>query len=180
MSRWQPKRPFREHPAVVQRRNRAYLDATAPTEGPGRERFEKMWPESDLPPLPKKRGPRPKSAGNSEHQEQSAVIDWWSLAHKQYGVPEFSLFAVPNGGARDAITGFRLKAEGVRPGTPDLVLAVPTQAFRGLFLEMKKIDGAKAPPEQIAFRDYLRAVGYSAGVYYGADIAIKAIEEYLR
>ena len=76
----------------------------------------------------------------SEHQEQSAVISWWALAHRQYGLPEFALFAIPNGGARDVITGARLKAEGVRRGVVDLMLAKPNGTFSGLFIEMKAGD----------------------------------------
>lgn len=115
----------------------------------------------------------------TEHQEQAAVIAWWYAVHGKYRLPLFTLFACPNGGARDAITGSLLKAEGVRPGTPDLILAVPTPAFSALFLEMKKTDGAKPTPEQTTFIEYLRSAGYSAGVHYGATSAIKEIEDYL-
>src|SRR5258707_3449513 len=33
----------------------------------------------------------------SEHQAQCAVISWWRLACVGDGLPEFALFAVPNG-----------------------------------------------------------------------------------
>lgn len=115
----------------------------------------------------------------TEHQEQAAVISWWHAAHGLYRLQIFALFAVPNGGARDAITGSLLKAEGVRPGTPDLILAAPTPAFSGLFIEMKKVGGAKPSPEQEAFIAYLLSAGYSASVHYGAASAIKEIEDYL-
>lgn len=116
----------------------------------------------------------------TEHQEQAAVISWWYSARGLYRIiPLFALLAIPNGGARDAITGSMLKAEGVRPGAPDLLLAVPTPAFSGLFIEMKKTDGAKPSPDQTAFIDYLLSAGYSASVHYGATSAIKEIEDYL-
>ncbi len=115
----------------------------------------------------------------TEHQEQAEVIKWWYVAHGKYRLPVFALFACPNGGARDAITGSLLKAEGVRPGAPDLILAAPTPAFSGLFVEMKKLDAGKPSDDQRAFIDYLLGVGYSASVHYGAASAIKAIEEYL-
>lgn len=115
----------------------------------------------------------------TEHQEQAAVIAWWYAVHGKYRLPIFALFACPNGGARDAITGSLLKAEGVRPGTPDLQLAAPTPAFHGLYIEMKKIDGAKPSAEQEAFIKYLLSVGYWAAVHYGATSAIKEIEDYL-
>lgn len=115
----------------------------------------------------------------TEHQEQAAVISWWYSAHGLYRLPLFALLAIPNGGARDAITGSMLKAEGVRPGAPDLLLAVPTPAFSAWFGEMKKIDGAKPSPEQTVVLDYLRSAGYSADVHYGATSAIEAIKDYL-
>ena len=46
------------------------------------------------------------------------------------------LFAIPDGGRRDAVTGAHLKAEGVRAGGPDMFLAVPRQNAPGLFPEL--------------------------------------------
>ena len=43
-------------------------------------------------------------------------------------------FAVPNGGARDAKTGKKLKAEGVKPGVPDIALVINGAPH---FLELK-------------------------------------------
>src|SRR5690606_27339000 len=98
--------------------------------------------------------------------------------HQQYGVPSFALFAVPNGGARDVITGSKLKAEGVRRGALDLVLAKPTARFSGLFLEMK-VGSNKPTPEQDQFITYLTGAGYRASVHWSADSAIKEIQWYL-
>lgn len=114
----------------------------------------------------------------SEHQEQSAVIEWWALAHKQYHLPEFALFAIPNGGARDPITGSRLKAEGVRPGVLDLMLACTNGQHAGLFIEMKVGDN-KPSPKQADFIEYLDRAGYLPTVHWSADSAIKEIEGYL-
>lgn len=120
-----------------------------------------------------------RSGTPSEHQEQSAVISWWALQHNNYGLPTFALFAVPNGGARDAITGGRLKDEGVRRGALDLILAKPSDQFHGLFLEMK-VGSNKPTPEQNEYIDYLRANGYAVSVHWSADSAISAIKEYLQ
>lgn len=131
--------------------------------------------------LPKQRGPRkPRTVadGPSEHQIQTAVIDWWRLAYRAYMLPEFALFAIPNGGARDPITGSRLKAEGVRKGIPDLMLAAPCGATCGLFLEMK-VGSKKLTEEQIAFILHAKSAGYVASAHYSAESAIAAIKEYL-
>lgn len=56
----------------------------------------------------KRRPPR-----DEEHRLQCACVRWFAYRH-----PELScrLFAVPNGGRRDATTAAKLKAEGVSPG----------------------------------------------------------------
>jgi hypothetical protein len=115
----------------------------------------------------------------SEHQEQSAVISWWARVHTKYALPEFSLFACPSGGARDVITGSLLKAEGVRRGVPDLILAKPVGPYSGLFLEMK-VGYNKLTDSQFAFIAYLESVGYKASVHWSAGSAITEIEDYLR
>ena len=114
----------------------------------------------------------------SEHQVQAAVIAWWFLAHRQYNLPLFALFACPNGGARDAITGSLLKAEGVRRGTPDLIFAVPNRKYHGLFQELKTDDN-KTSAEQDAFIAYLTSAGYKASVHWSAESAIEEIKRYL-
>lgn len=113
----------------------------------------------------------------SEHKEQVAVIQWWDLVCKQYGLPYFALFAIPNGGARNVITGSRLKAEGVRRGSPDLMLAAPRDASHGLFIEMKVGDN-KPTEEQAKFIEHLNSQRYETGVCYSAVEAIRRIETY--
>ena len=126
----------------------------------------------------RERRPSSKPPTASEHQEQAAVISWWANVHSKYLLPRFALFAVPNGGARNAITGSRLKAEGVRPGALDLILAKPVGPHSGLFLEMK-VGRNKPTDEQLYFIRYLRSVGYQASVHWDAGSAITAIENYL-
>ena len=122
-----------------------------------------------------------KPVGPTEHQCQVAVIQFWARACSGYGLPEFSLLAIPNGGARDAITGSLMKSEGVRRGALDLLLAYPTERHAGLFLEMKRPGASPSAisPEQRAFIEYLQSVGYAAGVHYSAESAIQTIKEYL-
>lgn len=71
-----------------------------------------------------------------------------------------------------------LKREGVRRGTPDLMLAKPHRDRAGLFIEMKVGDN-KPSDEQKAFIAYLEGAGYKCAVHWSADAAIKEIEEYL-
>ena len=117
----------------------------------------------------------------SEHQMQCAVIRWWQYAHHSYKLPEFALFAIPNGGARDAVTGALMKAEGVRAGAPDLMLAVPWGPYHdnsGLFIEMKA-NKNKPTSQQLAFIAYLESAGYKCAVHWSAISAIEEIKAYL-
>ena len=123
----------------------------------------------------------------SESQSQSAVIDWWRLACKGYGLPEFALFSIPNGAHKSMAARMKFKREGLRAGVPDLFLAVPhvlncddgsTAYIPGLWLEMKR-KGGRVSPEQTAFLLYARKQGYHAHICYSADETIAAIKGYL-
>jgi hypothetical protein len=127
----------------------------------------------------RERWPRTVADGPSEHQLQAAVIKWWALVHHQrYTLPIEALFAIPNGGARDPITGSRLKAEGVRPGIPDLMLSVRLGNTPGLFIEMKagKNDLSEA---QTSVAQHLISQGYRYAAAWSSEEAIKIIEDYL-
>lgn len=128
----------------------------------------------------------------SEGQEQRLVIKWWREFCVTKGLDERLLFSIPNGavlagnGQKRGIQMNKMKADGLRPGAPDLMLAFPkynplfspiTQ-FHGLFIEMKK-DGGKLSKEQIQFADILRRNGYNAICCIGAKEAIRAITVYL-
>ena len=120
-----------------------------------------------------------------ESIEQQKLFAWWRLEGcKTYGLPGCLLFAIPNGGRRDAVTGARLKAEGVHPGIPDIFLAVSDQLHHGLFIELKrpKRPGVRAGSPSKAQREVMQALtarGYCCKVAYGADEARKMIEWYL-
>lgn len=113
-----------------------------------------------------------------EHLEQVALIQWWALQHKRFGLPEFALFAIPNGGHRHPAVAGKLKAEGVRAGILDLMLAVPVPGKHGLFIEMKA--GKNRPsPEQSAIGAYLQSERYEVVLCYSFAEAMTAILTYL-
>lgn len=114
-----------------------------------------------------------------EHKEQATLIEWWRYAHLQFGLYESLLFAIPNGGARNAITGSMLKAEGVRAGVPDLCLAVARQGFHALFIEMKKTKGGVVSASQEAMCAELRRQGYAVEICHGWQAAMTIITRYL-
>ena len=115
----------------------------------------------------------------SEHSEQTALIEWWRMYARWKSLPECLLMAIPNGGRRDAVTGARLKAEGVRAGVPDLFLAVPTKSGHGLWIEMKRQKGGVVSDEQKAAMAALEAQGFVCTVCKGWQEARRAISDYL-
>lgn len=115
----------------------------------------------------------------SESHHQCALVQWWNtIGHKKHGIPKEALFAVPNGGARTAITGARLKREGVRKGVFDILLMVCRKSSNGLWIEMKHGKN-KLTPEQEQFSLMASAAGYECVVCWNWEEAKKEIEGYL-
>lgn len=71
------------------------------------------------------------------------------------------MFAIPNGGRRDAVTGAYLKAEGVLPGIADLAVIAPSGKMG--WLEVKAPRG-RLSEEQKWFADFVRARGHEFAV----------------
>lgn len=116
---------------------------------------------------------------HDEAARQAAVIAWWDLHHREYGVPKEMLWHTPNGGKRNIIEAARLKKQGVRAGVPDLCLAEPSHGKHGLYIEMKTPTGVLTDAQSIMLCD-LTARGYETCVCRSADAAISAIKNYLR
>ena len=114
----------------------------------------------------------------SESQEQQNVISWAQWSTGRYPELEY-LHHIPNGGARSKATAGRLRAEGVKPGVPDLHLPVPLGGYHGLYIEMKRRKGGTVSDEQKRWINFLLLHGYAVYVCKGADEAITVIENYL-
>lgn len=114
-----------------------------------------------------------------EHNEQVKLFAWaeWERIDR----PELGLlFAVPNGGKRDKVTGARLKAEGVKAGVPDVWLPVARQGFHGLVIELKADEKGRPSKEQMTWLAELTEQGYLAVVCHGCEAAKGVLMEYLR
>lgn len=115
----------------------------------------------------------------TEHQEQVALFEWASWMEKQ--IPELHLMhAIPNGGKRDKVTAARLKAEGVKPGVPDICLPVPRGDKHGLYIEMKRRKGGSVSADQLKWLDNLMRQGYECHVCRGCEEARSVILDYLK
>jgi len=137
----------------------------------------------EVPDL-KPRKERAPSMEPSEYAIQKAVVAWWNLQCKAYGLPRLALFSVPNGSflAGDAVQASirsqRLQATGMRKGTPDLLLMVAKQGYHALAIELKNANG-RISPDQHEFHHYLRNAGYWVEVPRSAEMAIQCIKTYL-
>ena len=115
----------------------------------------------------------------TEHEEQVALMRLVEMHLGRW--PELGmLFAVPNGGDRNPIVGKKLKAEGVKPGVPDLCLCLPRGGYHGLFIELKRQKGGTVSPEQKAWIQALNGQGYRAEVCKGSVEAWAVIREYVQ
>lgn len=95
-----------------------------------------------------------------ESNTQIAAVKWFRL---QYPHLARLLFAVPNGGARNAVTGAIMKAEGVVAGVADLILLYPSGDYHGLCIEMKTRTGRQSESQRtwegdVIMHDYRYAV----------------------
>ena len=113
-----------------------------------------------------------------ESVEQQTLIKWARLARRKY--PELDmLYHITNEGKRSVVTGARLKSEGLKPGVPDLCLAVARGGAHGLYIEMKRTKGGRVSPQQAAWLEKLAHEGYATAICRGWEQARDVIERYL-
>lgn len=112
---------------------------------------------------------------NEEHNIQVACVRWFAY---QYPELQGLLFAVPNGGRRDAVTGAKLKAEGVIAGVSDLILLVPSCNHGAMMIEMKTGKGRQSE-EQKRWQTIVERMNYKYVVCRSFDEFQKIINEYL-
>lgn len=127
----------------------------------------------------------------SEHAEQVLLFQWAALNEGRY--PELRLLhAVQNwAGVKGPRDGARRKAEGVKPGVPDVHLPVPRNGYASLYIEMKRryprmtktqgVQYSRTKPtrEQEEWIAALREAGNAVEVCWTAAQAQAMVEDYL-
>lgn len=115
----------------------------------------------------------------TEAQHQTAVFRWAAQPSIRSKWPELKLLHhIPNGGKRDAVEGTHLKAQGVKPGVPDLCLPVARGGYHGLYIELKTDRGVISPQQQW-WGEELREQGFEWEVCRGWKSAAEVLEWYL-
>ncbi len=114
----------------------------------------------------------------TEECEQIVLFRWAEFSVSQY--PELELlYHIPNEGKRSAVTGARLKAQGLKSGVPDVCLPTAHGGYIGLYIEMK-VKPNKPTENQKRWLRALREAGHMVAVCYGFEEARDLIEKYLR
>ena len=108
-----------------------------------------------------------------ESVEQRALVRWLELK----GI----LFThVPNGGKRHVAVAKKLKAEGVKPGVPDILIFDRPPAhpsYVGVAIEMQRKKRGQVSEHQQNWLRWLDFRGWKTAVCNGADDAIRRLEE---
>lgn len=99
-----------------------------------------------------------------EHNIQVACVNWF-----RYQFNNLLIYAVPNGGQRNAVVAAKLKAEGAMAGVADLVIVAKD---RHIYIEMKTPKG-KQSELQVQFEQRVTALGHA---YY----VCHSIEEFMQ
>ena len=115
---------------------------------------------------------------SKEEIEQATLFRWASYAQMQNEELKL-MYHIPNEGKRSAAMGARLKAEGLKPGVPDVCLPTAHGGYIGLYIEMKVKPNKPTEHQKQWLRD-LRKAGHMTAVCYSWEEAKNLIEEYIR
>lgn len=108
-----------------------------------------------------------------EDKLQSECVRWF-----RYQYPRLTLFAIPNGGKRNAVTGAMLKKTGTLAGVADLFLMHAAGGYNGLFIEMK-VGRNVLTKTQKDFAAKCLGEGYAHRVCRSVDEFVAAVNDYV-
>jgi hypothetical protein len=111
-----------------------------------------------------------------EDELQMQCVQWMDLAY-----PKLSsyFYAISNGWNRTSkLLGWKFKRMGIRRGIPDLCLAIPTEKYHGLYIELKFGKGVLSDHQKY-MKSLLEKVGYKVITCWTIDEFMKEIKFYL-
>lgn len=91
------------------------------------------------------------STARAEEKLHIAIVDLLRFA----GIPGLVYWHTPNGGKRGKVEAAHFKMMGVRPGVPDLIIALP--CGRMAFMEIKTKKGTLTDEQRVFLEDMKRA-----------------------
>lgn len=121
---------------------------------------------------------RVRKVRNSHPEEdlQAACVEWFRYAWRKYWR---LLFAVPNGGSRNAKEAANMKRAGVVAGVADLLLLVPNKFYGALCIEMKVGNNSQSDAQKEWERATVEA-GNQYAVCRTLDEFMEVVNEYLK
>jgi hypothetical protein len=114
-----------------------------------------------------------KRPSDNEHRIQCACIKLF-----RYLYPHYIIYAIPNGGQRNAIVAAKLKAEGVLAGIPDIHIPMARNGYHSLYIEMKNGRKGTISDKQKDMIEKLKAEGNKVVVCRSVEEFEKEIKEY--
>jgi len=100
----------------------------------------------------------------TESQEQEALI----ARAQHHPVLKNLIYAIPNDGKRNIVTGYKFKKRGLRAGMPDICVPIASKGYHALYIELKKSDRKNNPTKkQTECMMHLKNVGNAVFVAYG-------------
>ena len=115
---------------------------------------------------------------SNEDKLQAACVRWF-----RYQYPDVVIFAIPNGGSRNAIEAAKLKQTGTLAGVADLFVMCIKRSrgilYHGLFIELKTGKN-KQTEAQKRFQEMATEAGYMYQVWRSFDEFRELIEYYLQ
>jgi hypothetical protein len=121
--------------------------------------------------------PARKRHNDEEHRIQCSCVRWFNLKYRKL---QGRLFAVPNGGKRDARTAAILKEEGVVAGVADLILLIPNRFYGALLIEMKTAKGKQSTSQKQWQKLITERREYKYIVCRSLDEFISEVEDYIK
>lgn len=104
-----------------------------------------------------------------ESQIQRSCKRWFDYQYSQLAP---LLFAVPNGGQRNAREAAIMKAEGVTAGVADMILLIPRYGYSSLCIEFKTKTGRQTRTQ----KDWQKAAELNGAKY----IIVRCFEEFVQ
>lgn len=112
---------------------------------------------------------------HNESKLQQSCVRYFRYTYPQYA---HLLFAVPNGGYRNAKEASILKSEGVVAGVSDLILLVPKNGIGALCIEMKESKGVQREAQKM-WQKETEKVGNKYVIVRSFDEFREAVIDYL-